>query len=226
MEIKKTKRASLEKHKSVFTLFGMILTLSIVWFTFEYKTYDRLENEYIGISTLNVEEDLIMQTKRIERPPPPPPIQQTTILEIVNNKTKVKDIIDIDVETNVTDIIALQVVEQIPEETGIEEKIFVFVEEQPEYPGGDQARLQYLSKAIVYPEMAVETKTQGTVYVCFVVEKDGKISNVVVRRGIGGGCDAAAINAIKRMPPWKAGKQRGRAVRVQFNMPVKFILEN
>ncbi len=224
MEVKKTERASLEKNKSVYTLFGMILTLSLVWFAFEYKTYDRTATEIMRNVSLDDEEDIILQTERIEPPPPPPPPQQTTVIEIVEDDIEVEDDLDIDIETDDDDVIEEQVVEEEDENAGQEDEIFVFVEDQPEYPGGDEARLKYLGKAIVYPEMAKESAIQGTVYVTFVVEKDGKISNVKVLRGIGGGCDEAAVNAIKKMPRWKPGKQRGRAVRAQFNMPVKFIL--
>ncbi len=94
----------------------------------------------------------------------------------------------------------------------------------PEFIGGDYARLIYLSKAVVYPELAKYKGIEGTVYTSFVVEKDGSISNVNVVRGIGGGCDEVAINAIKNMPKWKPGIQRGRVVRAQFRMPIKFIL--
>ncbi len=224
MEVKKTERASLEKNKSVYTLLGMILTLSLVWFAFEYKTYDTAAAEIMRNVTLDDEEDVILQTERITPPPPPPPPQQTTVIEIVEDDIEVEDDLDIDIETDDDDVIEEQVVEEEDENAGQEEEIFVFVEDQPEYPGGDEARLKYLGKAIVYPEMAKESSIQGTVYVTFVVEKNGKISNVKVLRGIGGGCDEAAVNAIKGMPSWKPGKQRGRAVRAQFNMPVKFIL--
>ena len=224
MEVKKTEKANIEGNKSIFTLFGMIVTLSLVWFAFEYKTYDKQAIEIMRNVTLDDEEDVILQTERIEPPPPPPPPQQTTVIEIVEDDIEVEDDLDIDIETDDDDVIEEQVVEDEDETDGAEDEIFVFVEDQPGYPGGDEARLKYLSKAIVYPEMAKESGIQGTVYVTFVVEKNGTISNVKVLRGIGGGCDEAAINAIKGMPKWKPGKQRGRAVRAQFNMPVRFIL--
>ncbi|MCK5846333.1 MAG: energy transducer TonB [Bacteroidales bacterium] len=224
MEVKKTERASLEKNKTIYTLLGMIITLSLVWFAFEFKTYDKQATEIMRNVSLDDEEDIVLSTERIEPPPPPPPPQQTTVIEIVEDDIEVEDDLDIDIETDDDDVIEEQVIEDVDETDGQEEEIFVFVEDQPGYPGGDAARLKYLSKAIVYPEMAKESGIQGTVYVTFVVEKNGSISNVKVLRGIGGGCDEAAINAIKGMPKWKPGKQRGRAVRAQFNMPVRFIL--
>lgn len=105
------------------------------------------------------------------------------------------------------------------------EQVFAVVEETPKFPGGDEARAAYLQKAISYPEKAKKDKIEGTVYVSFIVEKNGTISNVKVLRGIGGGCDEMAVSAIQNMPAWTPGMQRGKAVRVQFNMPVKFALD-
>jgi periplasmic protein TonB len=105
-----------------------------------------------------------------------------------------------------------------------DEVLFVVVEESPEFPGGDKARFKYISENVQYPEAAREKKIQGTVFVSFVVEADGAISNVTVLRGIGGGCDEEAVRVIENMPKWTPGKQRGKNVRVKFNMPIKFVL--
>jgi TonB family protein len=105
------------------------------------------------------------------------------------------------------------------------DEVFTVVENAPEFPGGDDARREYLTNTVVYPEAARKNGTEGTVYVTFVIEKDGKVSGAKVIRGIGGGCDESAVNAINSMPDWKPGTQRGEPVRVQFTMPVKFSLE-
>lgn len=104
--------------------------------------------------------------------------------------------------------------------------IFVVVEETPQFPGGENARIEYLVKNIMYPENARKTDIQGTVYVTFIIEKDGTISNVKVLRGIGGGCDEESIRVVKNMPKWIPGKQSGKNVRVQFNMPITFKLSD
>lgn len=224
MEVKKTERASLEKNRMVFTLLGLAITLSLVWTAFEYKTYDRTANEIIKAGVLDDEEDVILQTERIEPPPPPPPPQQTTIIEIVEDDIEVEDDLDIDAETDDDEEIEEQIITDEDENEGEEEEIFVFVEDNAGFPGGEKARLTFLRDNIKYPEMAKESGIQGTVHLTFVVEKDGSISNVKVMRGIGGGCDSEAVRVIKKMPKWKPGKQRGRPVRVQFNMPIKFVL--
>jgi protein TonB len=84
--------------------------------------------------------------------------------------------------------------------------------------------MNYLTSNIRYPEQARELDIQGTVFIEFVVEKDGSITNVVVKRGIGGGCDEEAVRVVKSMPKWKPGKQRGKPVRVRYTLPVRFQL--
>ena len=111
------------------------------------------------------------------------------------------------------------------EEPQEEEQIFMVVEEMPVFPGGDTALAGYLYKNIEYPVEAVENGIEGKVYVSFMVAKDGKIKNVKVLRGIGFGCDEEALRVIRGMPDWKPGKQRGRPVKVQMNLPIVFEME-
>ncbi|NLL27453.1 MAG: energy transducer TonB [Bacteroidales bacterium] len=105
------------------------------------------------------------------------------------------------------------------------EDIFVLVEKQPEFPGGESALIEYINKNISYPQQARDKNIQGTVFVTFVIEANGSISNAKILKGIGGGCDEEAIRIVKNMPPWEPGKQRGKPVRVQYNLPIKFIAQ-
>ncbi|HOI86278.1 MAG TPA: M56 family metallopeptidase [Lentimicrobium sp.] len=107
----------------------------------------------------------------------------------------------------------------------VTDDIFIMVENPPQYPGGDEARTAYFTSAIKYPEDARAEKVEGTVYVSFVIEKDGSISNAKVIRGVDPRLDKIAVEAVGGMPAWKPGSQRGAPVRVQYNMPVKFTLE-
>ena len=100
----------------------------------------------------------------------------------------------------------------------------VIVEEMPSFPGGQEALMKYLAEHMKYPEKAAENGIYGTVYVTFVVEKDGSISNPKIIRGIGYGCDEEAWRVVKGMPNWTPGKQRGKEVRVQYNLPIRFKL--
>ena len=111
------------------------------------------------------------------------------------------------------------------EEEIVEEEIFVVVENEPEFPGGMDSLMAFLARNIVYPKTAKENGIHGKVFLTFCVEKDGSISNIKVLRDIGGGCGAEAVRVVKMMPKWTPGKQRGKAVRVQYNLPIQFILD-
>jgi TonB family protein len=112
-----------------------------------------------------------------------------------------------------------QSLQQNPQDT-----IFTVVEKMPMFPGGEDARVKYMVENIKYPDEARNKGITGVVFVTFVVEKEGKITSVKVIRGIGGGCDEEAVRVIKNMPNWEPGKQKGEAVRTQFNIPIKFSL--
>lgn len=110
----------------------------------------------------------------------------------------------------------------VVEET--KEQIFTIVEKMPEFPGGEVALAKYLQQNIVYPERAKQMNIEGKVYLSFLIDEYGNVSNVEKKRGIGGGCDEEAIRVVKKMPRWNAGKQGGRPVKVQFNLPIEFKL--
>ena len=107
-----------------------------------------------------------------------------------------------------------------------EGKIFTIVEEMPQFPGGGEAALiKYLQNNIKYPAMARENGIEGIVYVTFVVDKDGKVKDAKSLRGKGAGLDDEALRVVRSMPDWKPGKQNGRSVAVQYNLPVNFKLQ-
>lgn len=114
---------------------------------------------------------------------------------------------------------------QEEKKVSVDDEVFVVVEEQAEFPGGLDSMYAYIVKNLKYPELAKEKGIEGRVFVSFIIEKDGSISNVKLLRGIGGGCEEAAVEMVKNMPKWKPGTQRGKPVRVQFNLPIKFELE-
>lgn len=104
-----------------------------------------------------------------------------------------------------------------------EETICLFpIEKMPEFPGGEEKLYEYLKKSIKYPDSAKMSDIKGNVYIGFVVEKDGSISNIQLLRGIGYGCDEVALKAIKEMPNWIPGEQRGKKVRVKYTLPIRF----
>ena len=115
--------------------------------------------------------------------------------------------------------------EEEEEEIEGETRIWVVVEEEPSFPGGIDSLYTWIQQNIQYPVRAREHNITGTVYVTFNIERDGSISNPKVLRDIGGGCGAEAIRVVKQMPRWNPSKQRGKTVRVQFNLPIKFTLK-
>ncbi|HPE35252.1 MAG TPA: energy transducer TonB [Bacteroidales bacterium] len=225
MEEKKSKKADLENKKTIFLQIGFVIALAIVLLAFNYKTYEKSSTLDIQVQVDNSPEEIIPITKQEVKPPPPPPPAQITIINIVEDDVLVEDEIVIDVETDQTTEIP-DFVPVVEEEEEVEEmEIFTVVESMPEFPGGDAARMKFLQENIKYPQLARESGIQGTVYVTFVVETDGKVTDVRVLRGIGGGCDEEAVRVIQSMPRWIPGKQRGKPVRVQFNMPIRFTLQ-
>ena len=104
------------------------------------------------------------------------------------------------------------------------EEVFVIVDAPPTYPGGDEARLEFLKSNIQYPQEAKEKGIQGMVYVGFIVEKDGTVNDVKLLRGVDKLIDDEALRVVKLMPKWTPGRQKGEIVRVSYNMPIKFTL--
>ena len=226
MEEKKSPKANLENKKLMFTQIGLIISLALAWMVFEIKSYDQRE---IDESLLNrevvLDEEMTEITKQEEQKPQPVELpKQTTQLEIVQDDVEVEDI-EINADVQQTEVIEEYVAPEIEEEEVVEQEIFQIVEEMPEYPGGEKKLLEYGGKSVKYPQIARESGIQGRVFVNFVIEPDGSVSNVKVLRGIGGGCDEEAMRVIKSMPKWKPGKQRGKAVRVTYTLPVNFKLQ-
>ena len=224
MKPKKSQKADLESKRTIFIQIGMIVALSLVFFAFEIKSYDKIEIEWDMREGVDMVEEIIIQTEQNLKPPLPKPPPQITMLNIVDDDDEPDYEIIVDAEageeTKIDDYFPVD----IEDEKIDENEIFPNPEQQPSFPGGDAARMKFLQQNIKYPQWARESGIQGPVYITFVVEPDGSISSVEILRGIGGGCDEEAIRVIESMPKWNPGKQWGRAVRVQFNMPIKFTL--
>lgn len=101
-------------------------------------------------------------------------------------------------------------------------RIFVTVDEMPQFPGGERARLNFIIDSIYYPDSARKHHIEGTVYATFIVLENGELADIKIRQGIGYGCDDEVVKLIKKMPKWKPGKLKGNPVKVLITMPVKF----
>ena len=95
----------------------------------------------------------------------------------------------------------------------------------PEFPGGTEKLFKYLGKNIEYPPMAKDAGIKGKVYVTFVVTGEGKIANAKIARGVDPSLDKEALRVVNKLPKWKAGKQRGKPVRVSYTVPINFVLQ-
>lgn len=225
MQVKKSKKADLEWKKPVFLEIGLAVALALVLVSFECVGSRDKEEAVITGGTMIIEDEVMIQTEQIKETPPPPPQQNTTIVEIVADNIKVDDFnvdAEADEETEVEEV--EYTIEDTKEEEVVEVEIFQVVEQLPEFPGGDEALFKYLSDNLIYPDRAREAGIEGRVMVGFVVEPDGRISNVKVIRSKAAALDDEAIRVVKAMPKWKAGKQRGKAVRVQYQIPITFTL--
>ena len=149
-----------------------------------------------------------------------------TELNVVENDAEdIHEVGIINAEAKADEALEFTRVEEKEEVEDAEEEVFLVVEEDPEFPGGLDALSKFIADNIKYPQLAKENNITGKVFVSFVVEKDGRVGQVKILRDIGGGCGNEAVRVVKMMPRWKPGKQRGKAVRTQFNLPVNFDLQ-
>jgi len=217
---RKTPKQTLTFKGLCFFQIGLCVALAGTLYAFNWREGD---GEAASLGTLQMEdltEMEIPQTEQKVTPPPPPP---PPTLEVVADEEVIEE--DEIASTEVTQETRIEVpVVEMEEEVAAEPEIFTVVEEMPSFPGGDMELLKFMAENTKYPPLARENGLQGIVVVTFVVDERGRIDKVQVLRGIGGGCDEEAVRVVKAMPQWKAGKQRGMPVRVQYNLPFRFTL--
>ena len=228
MEIKKSPKADLENRKTTNLLIGAILTLSVLFIGFEWSERDKQVTTDTGLAEIVFEEEIIPITEQEQpkqAPPPPEAPKVEEVLEIVENDADVEEsTIQASDDTQQAVEVKYTPVE-VEEEEVDEEQIFQIVEEQDQYPGGMAECMKFLSKNIKYPTISQENGVQGRVIVQFVVNRDGSIVDAKVMRGVDPYLDKEALRVVGLMPKWSPGKQRGKAVRSQFILPVMFRLQ-
>lgn len=156
-----------------------------------------------------VDDDMLEGEAPFDEPfdtvPPPPVWRDSDSLDVILGKMDVMPVV-------------------VEEDEKGEALLGIVAETDPEFPGGTEALYQFIQDNLHYPQLALENAIKGKVYVTFVVETDGSISGARVLRDIGGGCGAEAVRVVNMMPRWTPGKQNGKVVPVQFNLPITFIL--
>jgi protein TonB len=223
MEVKKTEKADLTRKSSFFFSIGLTITMAIVLMAFEWTDNDEGSLDLIGKSTNTFEE--VIEVPPTEQPPPPAPvIQQPQVVEVPDEE-EIKDDIKVNLDVEVTEESKVEEIvvqaEQPKEET---DEIFTVVEESATPKGGMQAFYKYVSEKIKYPAQARRMGIEGKVFVEFVINKDGTLTDVKSIKGIGAGCDEEAVRIIQSAPAWNPGKQRGKAVKQRYTLPIFFKL--
>jgi len=216
MEPKKNPEISLEKKKGLFFQIGLVVTLVIVLVAFEWRSYEKVEYNLGQLNLDDLEEEIIPITKQEVKPPPPPP-PPPEVIEIVEDEVEIEDELEIEDTESDEDLMI-----DIEEES--DDEFFMVVENMPEFPGGDLGLMKYIQKNVKYPPIAKEYNITGKVYVSFIVDKSGSVTNVKIVRGVDKNLDAEALRVVKSLPKYKAGTQRGKAVRVMFTIPINFTL--
>ena len=226
LDVKKSPKASLEDKKFIYLLVGFVLALSLVYIAFEWTNKEITVYEDVDTDFVFEEELDIVQTAETPPPPPPPPAAPVVVevLNVVENTEEV-EAVEIVSEDDETEEIVIDVPVAAPIEEEEEEVVFQVVEKMPQFPGGQQALFEYLSKNIRYPVIAQENGLQGRVICKFVVNYDGSIVDIVVVRSVDPSLDKEAVRVIQSMPKWQPGEQRGKAVRVKYTLPVNFRLQ-
>ena len=228
MEIKKTEKANLENKKLLFLELGLIISLGIVWFAFEWTSKETNVSILEDTAEVVLEEEIIPITQ--ETPPPPPSAPKIPVLsdqiDIVDDEIEVNDDLFMNLEDDANMGVEIMEYVEVEEEVVEEEAIpFQLVEEKPSFQGGDANQFsKWVNSRLEYPEIAKENGVQGRVTLQFTVEKDGSVTKVKVLRGVDPSLDKEAVRVVSMSPKWKPGKQRDRAVPVTYTFPVIFQL--
>lgn len=230
MEIKKSPKADLEGKKGVFFEIGLTLALAVLLFAFEWKSSTEQVTPFQTPAEEQIEDEIIPITQQMLKPPPPPPPapKLTDLIEIVEDELSIDEELEIDdaeadVENKNNYNFDYDGDSWGEEESDGEADIFQVVEDMPQFPGGSVQK--WIAKNVKYPMIAQENNIQGKVFVQFVIEKDGSVSDVKVARSVDPSLDKEAIRVVKAMPKWKPGKQRGKPVRVSYTVPINFQLQ-
>ena len=222
METKKNRHADLTRKTGLFFNIGLILSIALVLAAFEWKTYNN--GNFIPQGQVNDNfEDFVDVPRTVQPPPPPPKLIQ--IIEVPEDEEIEKELEPFKIDTEITGKMIIPELEiEEPKEEFNDGDTFIFVEHQPDFPGGMAAFYKFIQKKMKYPSQARKMGIEGKVFVQFVVDKDGSLTDINVIRGIGAGCDEEAIRVLKMAPKWNAGKQRGVPVKVRMTLPITFKL--
>ncbi|HEC41509.1 hypothetical protein LCGC14_2956250 [marine sediment metagenome] len=227
MELKKSDKANLESKRGVFLQIGLVIVLGIILAAFEWSSKPNMENTLGVLADMDLEEEIIPITRQeeVKPPPPPPPPKVTEVLNIVEDDVEIEDELIIE-DAEADQDMEIEILEFEEEEEVAEEEVFFIVEDMPSFQGkGQEGFRSWIAKNLRYPEIAAENGISGKVYVQFAVNSKGQVVDAVVVRGVDPALDKEATRVVMGSPKWSPGKQRGKAVKVQFTFPINFVLQ-
>lgn len=225
MKTKKSKKADLEKKRPLFFTIALLISLSVVLLAFTRKTPATKTQEFDKLIIEAPVEELT-QIIREEKKEVFIPKKEIVDFKLVTDETEIKeDFTLFESEIGKDDPVDVQVfiTKQAPEK---EDDVPVWIaDEMPEFPGGMGSLLKYINSSIRYPAVAQENGIYGRVIVTFVINKMGDVTDVRIFRGVDSSLDSEALRVVKSLPRWLPGKQNGRAVNVNYNVPINFVLQ-
>ncbi|MFI3263373.1 MAG: energy transducer TonB [Rikenellaceae bacterium] len=231
MEVKKSQKADLENKKSIFLLLGLAIALSLVIYLFNWSKPEFVievmatEQEIVEVEQVEITRQ---EEKKVEPPKAAAPVV-SDVLKVVDNEIETEtDLSVFDMENTEDMQIVIKDVGGEEEELVEEEAPMVIAETMPTFQGGTHALFsQWVAKNVRYPSIAEENNITGKVFIQFVVDKDGSVTNVVAMNAANVDKSLAeeAIRVVKKSPKWTPGEQRGQKVRVLINIPVVFNLQ-
>ena len=227
MELKKNPKVDVNNKRTVLLEIGLCLALLAVIAAFLYAPKEVVVEE-IDMNYGPVEEQITEITRLEEQKPEPPKKTEITVitdvLNIVTNDEKIEtgfDFAEFDEDVEIIQQVAVE------EEEIEEDQPFVKVEEMPSFQGGDiQTFRNWVQSKVRYPQIAQENNISGRVFLMFVVERDGTLTNIQVLQTPDSSLSDEAIRVLKTSPKWKPGKQRNQAVRVKYTLPIDFRIQN
>ena len=234
MEVKKSPKADLRNNSSLYFVAGLAVVMALVFIAFEWKTYDEVTDYDISLNVEDMLDEEVPLTEQIKTPPPPPPPAAPEVIEVVEDEEEVEETVIESTETSQEEeIIEVDDVEVMDDDLDVDVP-FAVIEDVPVFPGCEGASdkracfnemmQKHIIKNFRYPEIAQEMGVQGRVNVMFTIQKDGSIGNIRYR-GPDKNLEAEALRIIEKLPRMTPGKQRGRAVRVPFSIPIVFKLQ-
>ena len=215
MEIKKSPKADLQNKRGLLLEIGLVVALALVIAAFAYTPKEH-RIEKVDLNYGPVEEEITEITRQDQKPPEPPKKVEVKViadlLQVVTNDTKITTEVDF---------------AEFDENTEVIQQVDVVAETMPSFQGGDLNTFRnWVQQNVKFPQIALENGIQGRVVLSFVIEKDGRLTNIQVLQTPDRSLSEEAIRVLNKSPKWSPGKQRNQVVRVKYTLPVDFRVQN